>query len=73
MFHCMIQSKTWNNAHGMQISIFLKFCMLVGPSECTKTVKYFDSMSAFACARKYLRLRPCYKIGNAKILKMMGF
>ncbi len=30
--------------------IFLKFCMSIESSKCTKTVKYFDSMSAFARA-----------------------
>ncbi len=53
--------------------IVMKFSMSIGSSECMKSVKYFDAMAAFARARKYLRSRPCYKIGNAKILKMLGF
>jgi hypothetical protein len=44
--------------------IVLKFFMSIGFSDCMKTVKYLNSMSAFACARKYLRSRPCYNIGK---------
>ncbi len=44
--------------------IVLKLFISIVPFEGMKSVKYLDSMGAFARARKCLRSRPCYKIGR---------